>query len=198
MLRDYLFSRMSASREIRRSVVLRIMNKSDVSDLVTRALDDASAWIRADKPKIFEDCDRVRAEGEFRCGVAVPLGVVLCSICSIYTKNLSLIIVAALPVVFIYFSGMRKEEEAAKVIVSCISAGITTVNLEVSDARLLQWPTNEPSLRRSVSTRKRTYPWASRRSQASALASVDYEVKESSAASHADHVESFRVEPPDP
>jgi hypothetical protein len=141
LLRDYLLNRMEASREVRRAVILRVMDTSDIHKLVYRALGDAASRVQADKPGIFEVCDRLRSEGELRRGLAIPLGVALSSICAIYTSNVWMIVTAAVPTIFIYFSGMRKDEEAAKVIVSCVSAEIVHIQLSVNDARLLKWPT---------------------------------------------------------
>lgn len=145
ILREYLYNRLDASREVRRAVTLRVMNTSDVRHLVNRALDDVTARIQANKPPVFETYDRIKSEGEFRRGVAVPLGVALCSACSIYTANPWIIAAAGAPLLFVYFSGMRKQEEAAKIVVSWINAGIAEINLDIKDPRLLRWPTTLPA-----------------------------------------------------
>ncbi len=145
ILRTYLLQRLEASREVKRSVVLRVMNTADIRGLVNRAFDDAEAWLRAEKHRVFEESDRLRSEGEFRRGIAVPLGVVLISLCILYTSNPWLIIAAAAPLIFVYISGMRKQENAARIIASSVNAGIAVIRLDVTNVRLLQWPTDKPS-----------------------------------------------------
>jgi hypothetical protein len=143
LLRDYLAQRMAASSEVRRSVVLRVMNTSDVRQLVDRGVEDAATHIQANMPSVSEACDRLRAEGELRRGAAVPLGVALSSACAVYTTNIWLILSAAIPAVFVYFSGMKKQEEAIRTVVSFIAARIMPVDLDVNDVRLLRWQTKE-------------------------------------------------------
>ena len=145
LLRDYLGQRVAASREVRRSVILRVMDTSDVRQLVNRAIEDATARIQNDNPGVFDMYDRVHAEGELRRGSAAPLGVALSSVCALYTANIWLMLSAALPATFIYFSGMKKQEEATRIVVSFIAAKITPINLEVNDVRLLRWQIKQPS-----------------------------------------------------
>jgi hypothetical protein len=149
VLREYLYSRFGASREVRRSVALRVMNTTDVQNLVDRALDDVAARIQANKPSVFETYDRIRSEGEFRRGVAVPLGVALSAACSMYTSNPWSIAAAGIPLLFVYFSGLRKQEESTKIVVSWVNAGIADIRLDIRNPRLLRWPTKitpEPSM----------------------------------------------------
>jgi hypothetical protein len=120
------------------------MNTSDVRHLVDRGVEDATAHIQANMLSVFEGCDRLRAEGELRRGAAVPLGVALSSACALCTANTWLILSAAAPAVFVYFSGMKKQEEAVRTVVSFIAARIMPVDLDVSDVRLLRWQTKEP------------------------------------------------------
>jgi len=144
IIRRYLLERLETSREVTRSVVLRVMNTTDIRELVNRAFDDAEAWLRAEKPRVFEEYDRLRSEGEFRRGIAVPLGAALISLCVLYTSNLWVIIAAAGPLALVYISGMRKQENAARVIASSVNAGIATIQLDVTNVRLLKWPTDKP------------------------------------------------------
>lgn len=166
VLRDYLRTRLSASREVRRSVILRVMNTSDVRGLVNRALDDVAARVQANKPSVFETYDRIRSEGEFRRGVAVPLGAALCSVCSIYTSSPWSIMAAGTPLLFVYFSGMRKQEEAAKIVVSWINAGIADIKLDIKDPHLLRWQTKNPA-EPSIFSRLRSFVLQKRASSAS-------------------------------
>lgn len=143
LLRDYLTQRLSASREVRKSVLLRVMRTADVRQLVDRAVEHAGARIQVDQPGVFETCDRLRSEGELRRGIAVPLGVALWSAISVFTNDIQSVLIAAAPAIFIYFSGMKKQEEAMRVLVSFITARITHIDLDISDVRLLQWQTQE-------------------------------------------------------
>ena len=149
LLRDYLAQRMAASSEVRRSVVLRVMNTSDVRQLVDRGVEDAATHIQANMPSVSEACDRLRAEGELRRGAAVPLCVALSSACAVYTTNIWFVLGAAIPAVFVYFSGMKKQEEATRTVVNFIAARIMPVDLDVNDVRLLRWKTRESKTRES-------------------------------------------------
>jgi hypothetical protein len=121
------------------------MNTSDVRQLVDRAIEDATARIQNDNPGVFDTCDRLRAEAELRRGSAAPLGVALSSACALYTADIWFILSAALPATLIYFSGMKKQEESTRIVVSFIAAKITPINLEVNDIRLLRWQIKQPS-----------------------------------------------------
>jgi hypothetical protein len=144
VMRDYLAQRCEASREIEKTVVIRVMNISDVRALVNRAIDDAVAHIQANSPGVFDSYDRLRSESELRCGVSVPLGVALSSAASLLFSDWTLILAVSIPAIFVYFSGMKKQEEATTIIVRSIAAQITPVNLNVNDVRLLSWPIQSP------------------------------------------------------
>jgi hypothetical protein len=111
--------------------------------LVNRALEDAEAQIQANEPQIFDRCDRLRSEGELRRGVSLPLSLVLCSIVALYTFNLYLILAVGIPGIFVYFSGMKKEEDGARLIVSCVNTGLASIQFEPTEKGLLEWSTSE-------------------------------------------------------
>lgn len=140
ILRKYLHDRMNVSPAVRRDIVSSVLEVSDIRALVNNALDAAVTHIQADRPRVFESYDRLRTEGEFRRGIAVPMGVALGSICVLYSHKMELIALSLLPVIVIYFSGMKKQEEAVKVVVDSVGAQITPIRLEISDAMLLRWP----------------------------------------------------------
>jgi hypothetical protein len=150
LLREYLRQRLRTSREITRSVTLRTMKTSDIRGLVNKAFADTIATIQADMPPVFEKFDRLKVEGEFRRGISLPLAIALGSLASLYTHDSTTIVLASSPVIFIYFSGMRKQEEADSIVVSSINAGIAHVKLEVTDSRLLQWSEKRVSSRKRV------------------------------------------------
>jgi hypothetical protein len=150
ILRGYLAYRLASSREVRRSVVLRVMNTADIRQLVDRAMRDAEAQIQVNQPSVFDTCDRLRAEGELRRGAAVPLAVALFSACAAYTSSVSLMLAAMVPAVFVYFSGLKKQEEAARIVSSIITARLTPITLEIQDTRLLQWQTHPISQPRKI------------------------------------------------
>lgn len=139
LLREYLAQRWTASREIRKTIVIRVMNVSDVRDLVNRAIENAIGHVQAESPSVFDSYDRLRSESELRCGVSVPLGVAL-SCAASYLFSDAWLIPAAVPAIFVYFSGMKKQEEAMSIIVRSIAAQITPIDLNVNDVRLLSWP----------------------------------------------------------
>jgi hypothetical protein len=144
LMRDYLAQRCETSREIQKTVVIRAMNLSDVRDLVNRAIDDAVAHIQAKSPDVFDSYDRLRSESELRRGVSVPLGVALFSAASFFSSHPALMAIVSIPAIFVYFSGMKKQEEATSIIVRSIAAQITPVSLNVNDIRLLSWPIQGP------------------------------------------------------
>lgn len=140
ILRHYLLSRMLADRSAAMSAIFRVMKKPRIHGLVKGAVNVAQTRIRADERVIFEDSDRLRTEGEFRRGVAVPMAAILASIGVYYTARPILIAAAALPTVLVYISGISKEEQAAAMIIDCITAGLVEPDLsELEDVRLLRW-----------------------------------------------------------
>lgn len=188
LLREYLYNRLMASRAARRSVVLRVMDTSDIRTLVNKAFDDIVARLQANMPAAFEAYDRLRSEGEFRRGVAVPLGAALCSICAIYTSKPWLVTAAGIPLLFIYFSGMRKQEESARTVVSWINAGIADIKLDVKNPNLLHWPT-KVTTRTTILSRLPAYMRIRRSSQASAVEESDSALESVSDASPAEPAE---------
>ena len=142
-LRFYLAQRMETSREICGAVALRVMDNADVRRIIEHGLENAQSWLRAEKPSVFEACDRLRSESEFRRGVSVPLAVVVCSVIALYSRNYFLILSPIIAISLLYLSGLRKLEEAETIIVTSGEAGIVSVNLNVTDARQLSWHTGE-------------------------------------------------------
>jgi hypothetical protein len=153
LLRLYLRDRLE-SPEICKTVAARTMDTADVRRLVDRALANADTWVRAERPNVFEACDRLRAEGEFRRGIAVPLAVALASACSLYTSSIWAIIAVTAPTLLVHFSGLKKQENAASIVVDCVNAGVADLNLNVEDVRLLHWPTQRVSI-----NQERTRKW---------------------------------------
>ena len=141
LLRQYLRDRIAVSQEVRRAVVMRTIIATDIKREVDRSLDHAQVRIQADKPTVFEAYDRLRSDADFRRGVAAPLGVIISSVYLLYSTNRFVAIAAAVPAAVIYFSGMKKQEEAAKVVSHSISAELTSIRLDVTDIKLLRWPT---------------------------------------------------------
>lgn len=140
LLRTYLEHRMLASSEVRKAVTLRVINTADIRRIVNQALSEGIALIRAGKPKVFEQYDRTRSEGKFRCGVSAPLAAVLWSAFASLTHSGTLRALAAtIPVFFIYYSGILKQQEAERIVVSCVDARVVKVRLDVSDAQLLRY-----------------------------------------------------------
>jgi hypothetical protein len=150
-MRDYLAERFTTSLEIRKTVALRVINLSDVRDLVNRAIQGATSRIQAENPSVFDSYDRLRAESELRCGVALPMGVALSSAVFFFSSNPWPIAAAAVPAVFVYFSGMKKQEEAMAIIVHSITAEITSIKLNVDDIRLLRWQEQGPETEKKPS-----------------------------------------------
>jgi hypothetical protein len=153
LLRLYLRDRLE-SPEICKTVAARAMDTADVRRLVDRAFANADTWVRAERPNVFEACDRLRAEGEFRRGIAVPLAVALASACSLYTSSIWAITAVTAPTLLVYFSGLKKQENAASIVVGCINAGMADFNLNVEDVRLLRWPTQRVSI-----NQEKAYKW---------------------------------------
>jgi hypothetical protein len=144
ILRDYLRAQLLTDRPAAASVILRVVQASRIRNLVRGAVADAETRIRAQQRVMFEDSDRLRAEGEFRRGVAIPLAAMLSTICSFYTSLPALIALAAAPMILLYASGLKKEQDSAAIIVSCITAGIADLKVEdLNDVRLLRWRTRE-------------------------------------------------------
>jgi len=164
ILRRYLLERLETSHELSAQVALRVMYTEDVRNLVNRALENTETWLRSEKPNLFENCDRLKSEGEFRRGVSVPLALALCSICSLYTSDMITIWLPALPVFFLYLSGLRKIAEANAIVVGCVGVGIAPIKLDISDTKLLRWPTTQNSTADSPSrlSALRTF-WRTRR-----------------------------------
>jgi hypothetical protein len=152
LMREYLTQRCETSPEIQKTIVIRVMNVSDVRDLVNRAIDNAVAHIQAESPGVFDSYDRLRSESELRCGVSVPLGVALFSAASLLSPHPALMLLAAAPAIFVYFSGMKKQEEATGIIVRSIAAQVTPVNLNVTDVRLLSWPIKGPAKKQQAAS----------------------------------------------
>jgi hypothetical protein len=150
LLRDFLRERLQANHELRRSVGLRVMKIANLRSSVDRALAEAAAKIQADKPTVFDTWDRIRSEGEFRRGIAAPIGAALASVCAIYTANIPLIVAAAVPALFLYGSGIGKRREADGMMASLIDAGIAPVRLKVTDSLLLEWPVRSAYVRTSM------------------------------------------------
>lgn len=148
ILRQYLLERLEESHETSAEVAFRVMHKADVRGLIDRALENTESWLRAEKPNVFEACDRLRAEAEFRCGLAVPLAAVFCSICALFTANIYYALAPVLLVIPIYFSGLKKNEDAIGIVVGCVSAGITSVKLDLTDPRLLRWANPENAMKK--------------------------------------------------
>ncbi|HTS97027.1 MAG TPA: hypothetical protein VMI33_10435 [Streptosporangiaceae bacterium] len=140
ILRDYLLSRLLADPSIAAETITLITQPSRIRHLVATTVSKAETRIRVEHRPVFEDSDRLSSEGEFRRGVAVPMGVILSSIVAYYTARPVFIVAAALPMVLVYASGLTKDQHAAAVIVDCIAAGIVEPDLDESgDLRDLQW-----------------------------------------------------------
>jgi hypothetical protein len=154
LLRSYLRQRMLSSSEVRKAVTLRVMDTTDIRKLVSQAVSDGIALIRAGKPKVFEQYDRSKSEGKFRCGISAPLAVVLWSVCAAFTHRTVLCLAATVPVLFLYYSGMKKQQEAERIVVSSIEAKVIKVQLDASDVKLLRWPTSSDADRPSSVARK--------------------------------------------
>lgn len=138
-VRTWLLGRLKSSREISGRVALKVMRTDELHVRIDVALTGAEAWLRAEKPAVFESCDRLRSEGEFRCGVTIPAMAVACSLAAAYVSDFSFFLLPAIAIAPLYASGLKKYEEAAGILAGCINAGITPVTFDVTDERLLSW-----------------------------------------------------------
>jgi hypothetical protein len=151
VVRRYLRDRMATSPELRRAIISSVLDSADIRTTVDSALSAAVTHIQADRPSVFGSYDRLQTESEFRRGIALPIGIVLVSVFDYYPHHLILVTaVAAIPAILIYFSGMRKQEEATKVVVDSIGAQITPIRIEVSDSMVLRWPVSKTAERQGV------------------------------------------------
>jgi hypothetical protein len=146
ILRIYLRERLQTSQEITREVALRVMHINDVRSLVDRALEATETWLRSEKSDLFDNCDRLRSEGNFLRAVTVPLALALCSIWSNYITDLAYVWLPAIPASLLYFSGLKKIEEAKAIVVGCVRIGIAPITLDISDTRLLSWPAPQQAI----------------------------------------------------
>src|SRR5262249_35919692 len=60
-----------------REAFTRVLDLSAHRDALRRQLEQADHQLRSTRPELYAEYDRVRAEGEFRTGVALPLAALI-------------------------------------------------------------------------------------------------------------------------
>ncbi|GAA2645863.1 hypothetical protein GCM10010399_94480 [Dactylosporangium fulvum] len=72
-LKEVLLDKLRINSELRISFAESVLDFSNLRDLLRRRLERVDLLLRYKYPEIYADYDRVKAEGEFRSAVAIPL-----------------------------------------------------------------------------------------------------------------------------
>ncbi|WP_097319074.1 hypothetical protein [Paractinoplanes atraurantiacus] len=76
-LRQVLREHLSNSADARRAFARSALDYSELRGILRRRLERAELVLRSEKPDVFMDYDRVRAEGELRAAVGLPVAALL-------------------------------------------------------------------------------------------------------------------------
>ncbi|SCF41415.1 hypothetical protein GA0070561_6436 [Micromonospora saelicesensis] len=119
-------------------------------------LNQADVDLRKDYPEIFQECDRIRAEGEFRRGISVPLMILLTALAVLALRLIGIpvsfdalvIPIAGAMVVggSVHLAGSHKIKESDAILYSCIKRGLVKLGEEAIFGDDLMKPTEPPAL----------------------------------------------------
>ncbi|MEH1130671.1 hypothetical protein [Micromonospora sp. CPCC 206061] len=117
----------------RRAFAATIYNMDALKENLHVRLDQAEVDLRANAPDLFQEYDRLRAEGEFRRGVSLPmcailsgLGVLLFDLFSLRLTTswlVTLLAAAAVVGLTLHSAGSRRLTEANRLLYSCVKRG---------------------------------------------------------------------------
>jgi len=133
LARTVLLERLRESSEARRSFAVSVFNYPEFVKRFRKKLQEADVDLRAEKPELFPEWDRLMAEGEFRRGVSIPLigvllslGILIIRIVDKTPPNIAVAIVCCAPFVVggvLHRAGTHRVKDANRVLYSCIRQG---------------------------------------------------------------------------
>lgn len=140
-LRDAIYAATRDNQDKQRLFVRRFTNASAYQQDVASRLDQANVKLKADRPALYDEYDRLRAEGEFRSGVALPVAAVIALAAMIVAPSMTWIaerlwlvaFPAALLFLLLQVAGRSKSAEASRLLYSSIRHEL----IEHRDVRVL-------------------------------------------------------------
>jgi hypothetical protein len=137
LVRNVMLHEIDINPAARRAFVATVYNMEALKQNLHVRLDQAEVDLRANAPDLFQEYDRLRAEGEFRRGVSLPtlgilagLGVLLFDLFSLRLTTGWLVILLAGAAVIgsaLHSAGSRKLIEANRLLYSCVKREVITL-----------------------------------------------------------------------